>query len=38
LTQYLERVRRQRISMTFNALMCRGMLETRYALTKGEER
>jgi metal-sulfur cluster biosynthetic enzyme len=38
LTEYLERVRRQRISMTFNALMCRGMLETRYGLTKGEER
>ena len=38
LTEYLERVRRQRISMIFNALMCRGMLETRYGLTKGEER
>ena len=38
LTEYLERVRRQRISMTFNALMCRGMLETRYGLTKAEER
>jgi metal-sulfur cluster biosynthetic enzyme len=37
LTEYLERVRRQRISMTFNALMCRGLLETRYGL-KAEER
>ena len=37
LREYLERVRRQRISMTFNALMCRGLLETRYGL-KAEER
>jgi len=37
LREYLERVRRQRISMTFNALMCRGLLETRYGLSKVEE-
>ena len=29
---YLQRMRRQRVSMTFNALMCRGLLETRYGL------
>jgi metal-sulfur cluster biosynthetic enzyme len=38
LTAHLERARRQRISMTFNALMCRGLLETRYELSKPEER
>ena len=38
LMDYLGRVRRQRISMTFNALMCRGLLETRYGLSKAEER
>jgi metal-sulfur cluster biosynthetic enzyme len=38
LREYLARVRRQRISMTFNALMCRGLLETRYGLSKVEER
>ena len=38
LREYLERGRRQRISMTFNALMCRGLLETRYGLSKVEER
>jgi metal-sulfur cluster biosynthetic enzyme len=38
LTEYLQRGRRQRISMTFNALMCRGLLETRYGLSKAEER
>jgi metal-sulfur cluster biosynthetic enzyme len=38
LTEHLQRARRQRISMTFNALMCRGLLETRYGLTKAEER
>jgi metal-sulfur cluster biosynthetic enzyme len=38
LTEYLDRVRRQRISMTFNALMCRGLLETRYGLSKAEQR
>jgi metal-sulfur cluster biosynthetic enzyme len=38
LRDYLERGRRQRISMTFNALMCRGLLETRYGLSKVEER
>ena len=31
---HLQAMRRQRISMTFNALMCRGLLETRYG-TKG---
>ena len=35
LLEHLEGTRRQRVSMTFNALMCRGLLETRYAL--GEE-
>jgi metal-sulfur cluster biosynthetic enzyme len=29
---YLQQTRKQRISMTFNALMCRGLLETRYGL------
>jgi metal-sulfur cluster biosynthetic enzyme len=29
---YLQECRRQRISMTFNSLMCRGLLETRYDL------
>jgi metal-sulfur cluster biosynthetic enzyme len=32
LEAHLQRTRRQRISMTFNALMCRGLLETRYSL------
>lgn len=32
LEPYLQATRRQRISMTFNALMCRGLLETRYGL------
>jgi metal-sulfur cluster biosynthetic enzyme len=36
LDEHLRRTRRQRVSMTFNALMCRGLLETRYGL--GEER
>jgi len=35
LQDYLDRGRRQRISMTFNAVMCKGMLQTRYDL-KGE--
>jgi metal-sulfur cluster biosynthetic enzyme len=35
LDAHLRRTRRQRVSMTFNALMCRGLLETRYGL--GEE-
>jgi metal-sulfur cluster biosynthetic enzyme len=35
LHEHLQGTRRQRVSMTFNALMCRGLLETRYAL--GEE-
>jgi metal-sulfur cluster biosynthetic enzyme len=34
---YLQRVRRERISMTFNALMCRGLLETRYDLKEVRE-
>jgi metal-sulfur cluster biosynthetic enzyme len=38
LTEHLYQGRRQRISMTFNALMCRGLLETRYGLSKAEER
>jgi len=29
---HLQRCRRQRISMTFNALMCRGLLQTRYGM------
>ena len=29
---YMQHTRRQRLSMTFNALMCRGLLETRYGL------
>lgn len=32
LEDHLQTMRRQRISMTFNALMCRGLLETRYGL------
>ena len=32
LEAHLQRTRRQRVSMTFNALMCRGLLETRYGL------
>jgi metal-sulfur cluster biosynthetic enzyme len=39
LVDYLDRGRRERISMTFNAVMCRGLLETRYDLqttTKGD--
>jgi metal-sulfur cluster biosynthetic enzyme len=36
LDAHLRETRRQRISMTFNALTCRGLLETRYELaTKG---
>jgi metal-sulfur cluster biosynthetic enzyme len=34
LADYLDRGRRQRISMTFNAVMCKGLLETRYELPK----
>jgi metal-sulfur cluster biosynthetic enzyme len=33
LEAHLQRTRKQRISMTFNALMCRGLLETRYGVT-----
>jgi metal-sulfur cluster biosynthetic enzyme len=32
LANHLRDMRRQRVSMTFNALMCRGLLETRYGL------
>jgi len=35
LEAYLRRCRRQRISMTFNTVMCKGLLETRYGLTGG---
>jgi metal-sulfur cluster biosynthetic enzyme len=34
---HLQRTRRQRVSMTFNALMCRGLLETRYDLVDGKK-
>jgi metal-sulfur cluster biosynthetic enzyme len=34
LSEYLQRGRRQRVSMTFNAQMCKGLLETRYDLGK----
>jgi metal-sulfur cluster biosynthetic enzyme len=37
LSAHLDHMRRQRISMTFNALMCRGLLETRYGLSRREE-
>jgi len=33
--EYLDRGRRERISMTFNAVMCKGLLETRYDLQGG---
>jgi metal-sulfur cluster biosynthetic enzyme len=36
LSEYLQRGRRQRISMTFNAEMCTGLLETRYDLHGGQ--
>ena len=36
LQAHLQRTRRQRVSMTFNALMCRGLLETRYGLAGKE--
>jgi metal-sulfur cluster biosynthetic enzyme len=32
LEPYMQRTRKQRLSMTFNAFMCRGLLETRYGL------
>ena len=35
LSEYLQGGRRQRISMTFNAMMCKGLLETRYDLHGG---
>jgi metal-sulfur cluster biosynthetic enzyme len=35
LADYLNTGRRQRISMTFNAVMCKGLLETRYELHGG---
>ena len=34
---HLDRARRQRISMTFNAIMCRGLLATRYGLDTDRE-
>jgi metal-sulfur cluster biosynthetic enzyme len=34
LDEHLRRTRRQRVSMTFNALMCRGLLQTRYGLVE----
>ena len=34
LEEHLRRTRRQRVSMTFNALMCRGLLQTRYGLAE----
>jgi len=37
LETHLREQRRQRISMTFNALMCKGLLETRYELSVKEE-
>ena len=37
LNEYLSSARKQRISMTFNALMCKGLLETRYELAAKEE-
>jgi metal-sulfur cluster biosynthetic enzyme len=37
LNEYLSKARKQRISMTFNALMCKGLLETRYELAAKEE-
>jgi len=36
LSEYLQCGRRQRISMTFNAVMCKGLLETRYDLQRGQ--
>lgn len=38
LQRHLLDIRRQRISITFNTLMCKGLLETRYGLNKAEER
>jgi metal-sulfur cluster biosynthetic enzyme len=35
LSEYLQCGRRQRISMTFNAVMCKGLLETRYDVHGG---
>jgi hypothetical protein len=32
LEEYLRHTRRSRVSMTFNSLMCKGLLETRYEL------
>jgi hypothetical protein len=36
LDAHLREMRRQRISMTFNAITCRGLLETRYELATKE--
>ncbi len=35
LPAHLDHTRRQRVSMTFNAVMCRGLLATRYGLDTG---
>jgi metal-sulfur cluster biosynthetic enzyme len=37
LPAHLDRGRRQRVSITFNAIMCRGLLETRYGLDTDRE-
>ena len=37
LAAHMDNTRRQRISMTFNAIMCRGMLATRYGLDTASE-
>jgi hypothetical protein len=37
LSDQLRAARRQRVSMTFNALMCRGLLEERYGLSHREK-
>jgi metal-sulfur cluster biosynthetic enzyme len=36
LSDYLQRTRRQRVSMVFNSVMCSGLLQTRYGLSKRE--
>jgi metal-sulfur cluster biosynthetic enzyme len=37
LVEHLRRTRRERISMTFNAMMCRGLLETRYGVESNKK-
>ena len=37
LAAHLDRTRRQRVSMMFNAIMCRGLLETRYGPSTAKE-